>query len=125
MAFEVSGKIVAIYDTVQRSGTFRTREFAIESSEENAGRVFTNYVKFQTVQDRTAILDKVKIGEQVKVHFNLRGSKWQKDGRDNYITNLDAWRIESALAGGAPSHGGYDAAAAPQSNEIPGDDLPF
>eukprot|EP01035_Chromulina_nebulosa_P005997 gene5997-8126_t len=129
MAFDVTGKIVVIYDTVQKSGTFRTREFAIENSEENAGRVFTNYIKFQTTQDRTSILDKVKVGETVKVHFNIRGTKWAKDGKDSFFTNLDAWRIESVLPGGngggnQASNNDFDPTAV-QTSEIPGDDLPF
>ena len=101
MSFEVTGKIVAIYDTVQRTETFRTREFAIEKSEDINGRVITNYIKFQCVQDRTAILDRMKVGEEVKVQFNLKGTRWEKNGAVNYITNLDAWRIE-AFAGAAP-----------------------
>ena len=67
MAYEVSGKIAAIYDTVQRTESFRTREFVIEKSDDIGGRVVTNYIKFQCVQDKTAILDKIKIGDEVNV----------------------------------------------------------
>jgi hypothetical protein len=35
------------------------------------------------------------------VYFNIKGSKWEKDGKVNYITNLDAWRIEQILQPGA------------------------
>ena len=34
------------------------------------------------------------------MYFNIKGSKWEKDGKVNYITNLDAWRIEQVLHGG-------------------------
>jgi hypothetical protein len=33
----------------------------------------------------------------VKVLFNIKGSKWEKEGKTNYITNLDAWKIEQLL----------------------------
>ena len=125
MAFEISGKIVAIYDTIQRTETFKTREFAIETSEENAGRVFTSYAKFQTTQDRTSILDRVQIGENVKVHFNIRGTKWVKDGRENYITNLEAWRIESSFAGGNNGAGSNAPVQPPVSAGSDDSDLPF
>lgn len=95
MAYEITGKLVVKYDTVQRSGSFKTREFVIESSEENNGRVFTNYVKFQCVQDKTSMPDRFGIGDEVKVQFNIKGTRWEKDGKTNYITNLDAWRMES------------------------------
>ncbi|AYD47582.1 DUF3127 domain-containing protein [Arachidicoccus soli] len=96
MAYEVIGKLVAKYDTMQRSETFKTREFVIEKSDDIGGRIITNYIKFQCVQDKTALPDKFNIGDELKVSFNLKGSKWSKDGRENYITNLDAWRLEQA-----------------------------
>jgi hypothetical protein len=127
MAYEVNGKIAAIYDTVQRTESFRTREFVIEKAEDIGGRIITNYIKFQSVQDRTAMLDKVKLGEEVKVHFNLKGTKWVKDGRENYITNLDAWRIEPVLNTNAasPVNKGFDPNELQTSSDIAGDDLPF
>lgn len=125
MAFEISGKIVAIYDTVQRTETFKTREFAIETSEENAGRVFTSYAKFQTTQDRTSILDRVNIGDNVKVNFNIRGTKWVKDGRENYITNLEAWRIESSFAGANNGGGSTAPVQPPVASANDESDLPF
>ena len=46
MAYEAQGRIVAIYQTVQRSEKFRTREFVIEVTEELRERTITNYIKF-------------------------------------------------------------------------------
>jgi hypothetical protein len=97
MSYELTGKLVAKYDTVQRTDTFKTREFAVEKSDEINGRTILNYVKFQCVQDKTSIVDRVNIGDEIKVYFNIKGSKWEKDGKTNYITNLDAWRIEQIL----------------------------
>jgi hypothetical protein len=125
MSYEITGKLIAKYDTVQRTETFKTREFVIEKSEDIGGRVITNYVKFQSVQDKTALLDRYNIGDDVKVQFNIKGTKWNKSGVDNYITNLDAWRIEAVKLGGP------DATAEVNYNDIPPtgddgvDDLPF
>ncbi|HET9056574.1 MAG TPA: DUF3127 domain-containing protein [Chitinophagaceae bacterium] len=94
MSFEITGKLVAKYDTVQRTETFRTREFVIEKTEDIGGRVITNFVKFQCVQDRTSIIDRFSIGDDLKVLFNIKGTRWEKNGNVNYITNLDAWRVE-------------------------------
>ena len=100
MSYELTGKLVAKYDTVQRTETFKTREFAVEKTDEINGRTIVNYVKFQSVQDKTGIVDRVNIGDNIKVYFNIKGSKWEKDGKTNYITNLDAWRIEQLLQSG-------------------------
>ncbi len=127
MSFEIIGKLIAKYDTVQRTETFKTREFVIEKSEDIGGRVITNYIKFQSVQDKTALLDRYNVGDDIKVQFNIKGTKWNKSGVDNYITNLDAWRIEAVKLGGTET----TAAAEVNYNDMPPtgddgvDDLPF
>jgi hypothetical protein len=122
MSFEITGKLIAKFDTVQRSESFKTREFVIEKTDDINGRSFTNYIKFQCVQDKTSMPDKFNIGEEVKVQFNIKGSKWEKDGRTNYITNLDAWRMESVkLSANNASDTNYN--DIPPSDVV--DDLPF
>jgi hypothetical protein len=129
MGYELTGKLVAKYDTVQRTETFKLREFVVEKSDEINGRSVVNYVKFQCVQDRTAIVDRVNTGDDIKVYFNIRGSKWEKDGKTNYITNLDAWRIEQLLtnAGKPATDNEYLEPLDTFSSTAPGteDDLPF
>ena len=125
MSFEITGKLVAKYDTVQRTETFKTREFVIEKTEDINGRSISNYIKFQSVQDRTAMPDRFSIGDEVKVSFNIKGSKWTKDGKENYITNLDAWRMEHIKL----SQDNGSVQTQPSVTDIPPsdvvDDLPF
>jgi hypothetical protein len=124
MSYEITGKLIAKFDIVQRSETFKTREFVIEKSEDIGGRVITNYVKFQCVQDKTAMPDRFNTGDDVRVQFNIKGTKWVKDGRENYITNLDAWRMEAVKLGqqDAPAGSSYNDMPPPAE---PVDDLPF
>jgi len=96
MSFELTGKLVAVNDTQQVSDRFKKREFVLEISEEINGNVYTNYAKMQLVQNKCEIIDNFKIGDNVKVSFNIKGNKWERDGNVNYITNLDAWRVENA-----------------------------
>jgi hypothetical protein len=128
MGFDVTGKLIAKYETVQRSEKFRTREFVIETTEDIGGRIINNYIKFQSVQDRTSLVDRFNIGDTVKVHFNIKGSKWEKNGQINYITNLDAWRIENVNMqtqdSGSPMPSSSYSSPANSSAEMP-DDLPF
>lgn len=125
MSYEITGKLVAKFDIVQRTETFKTREFVIEKTEDINSRTITNYIKFQCVQDKTAMPDKYNLGDEVKVMFNIKGTKWTKDGKENYITNLDAWRMETMKL----STDG-DVPPATEYNDIPPatedvDDLPF
>ena len=125
MSYEITGKLVAKFNIVQRTETFKTREFVIEKSEDINGRTITNYVKFQCVQDKTAMPDRFNLGDDVKVMFNIKGTKWVKEGKENYITNLDAWRIETLKLG---AEAGNDTPPnfvpdAPPMDAV--DDLPF
>ena len=123
MAYEIVGKLVAKFDINQRTETFKVREFVIEKTEDVNGRSITNYVKFQCTQDKTAMPDRFNIGDEVKVSFNLKGTRWEKEGKVNYFTNLDAWRMESVKM--AQEQGSNDV----NYNDIPPsdvvDDLPF
>jgi hypothetical protein len=125
MSYEITGKLVAKFDIVQRTETFKTREFVIEKTDDINGRTITNYVKFQCVQDKTAMPDRFNLNDEVKVLFNIKGTKWNKDGKDNYITNLDAWRMETLKLSGEgdmPPSSNYN--DIPPASEVV-DDLPF
>ncbi len=129
MSYEISGKIIEKSATQQKTETFKTREFVIEKTDDIGGRTISNYIKFQTVQDKTELLDKFNTGDMVKVYFNIRGTKWNKDGRDLYFTNLDAWRIEnevSALQNAENNFSDKQPDFTPDNEyEEPVDDLPF
>lgn len=109
MSLEVTGKLLVKYDTQQVSDRFKKREFVLELAEEINGNVYTNYAKMQLVQNKCELLDRYNEGDNVKVSFNIKGNRWERDGKVNYITNLDAWKVESASAG-APANGGGNAA---------------
>ena len=96
MSLEVTGKLLVKYPTQQVSDKFRKREFVLELTEEINGNSYTNFAKLQLVQNKCDIIDRFNEGDMIKVSFNIKGNKWEKDGKVNYITNLDAWRIENA-----------------------------
>jgi hypothetical protein len=125
MSFEITGKLIAKYDTVQRTETFKTREFVIEKTDEIGGRAISNYIKMQCVQDRTSLPDRFAIGDEVKVSFNIKGSKWSRDGKENYITNLDAWRMEQVKIGQQQEPVDRQNDFVPDAPPMEGNDLPF
>lgn len=125
MNYELSGKLIEIFPENQVSDRFRKQEFVVEKTEQTNTSAFTDYVKFQLTQDRTSLIKPYKIGDDVKVFFNIRGNRWNSKGTVNYFTNLDAWKIEllsSAKEDASAPPAPFDAA-----DEIPGgfDDLPF
>lgn len=89
MSFEVKGKLHKIFPTEQKSASFSAREFVIELPGQ-----YTNFVKFQLTQDRCSLIEAYNEGDEINVHFDLRGREWQ----GKYFTNLNAWRIEAGAA---------------------------
>jgi hypothetical protein len=98
MAFEISGKVIDILPVNQVSDKFRKREFVIEKKEAGGSGVFIDYIKFQLVQDKCDLLNESFLNEEIKIWFNLKGNRWERDGKINYFTNLDAWKIERVSA---------------------------
>ncbi len=94
MAFEITGKIIDILPVNQVSDKFRKREFVIERKETGGSALFIDYIKFQLLQDKCDLINESFMNEEVKVTFNIKGNRWERDGRVNYFTNLDAWKIE-------------------------------
>jgi hypothetical protein len=129
MSYELTGRLLEKFDTIQRTETFKVREFVVEKTEDINGKTISNFIKFQCVQDRTNILDRINVGDDVKVYFNIRGTKWEKDGRTSYFSNLDAWRIEQILQQGKDASSGDDHLEPldtfTSSSQDTIDDLPF
>lgn len=127
MSFELTGKLIEKFDTIEVSERFKKREFVVEKEENAGGNVFTETIKFQLVQNKVDLLDPLNVGEELKVSFNIKGNKWERDGKTNYFVNLDAWRLEKAEGGGA---GAAAVDQTPWPDEAPSgesetDDLPF
>jgi len=131
MSLQITGKLIEKYPVQQVSEKFKKREFVIEISEDVNGQTYTNPAKFQCVQNRCDALDRHNIGDTVNVHFNIKGNKWERDGKVNYITNLDCWRIEAAQgSGSAAPQQQYSNKPEPPAPPLPTmpetmDDLPF
>ena len=129
MSYELIGKLIFKGESMQKTESFKLREFAVEKSEDSNGKTFVSYVKFQCVQDKVSILDNVSMGDEIKVYFNIKGNKSERDGKTSYFTNLDAWRIEQMLGtqSAAASNSGFveplDTFTADASDAM--DDLPF
>ncbi len=113
MNMEITGKLLVKYDTQVVSERFKKREFVLELVDETPNGNFTNYAKMQLVQNKTDLLDRFKEGDDVRASFNIKGSRYDKNGTTSYFTNLDVWRIEPAEAAGSggTQNAGYENAA--------------
>ena len=94
MSYTLTGKLIEIMNIQNVSETFQKREFVVETVENSSGRDFTEQIKFQLLQDKSNLIENYRINDNIKVSFNIKGRRWEKDGKVSYFTNLDAWKIE-------------------------------
>lgn len=95
MNYTLSGRLHSATATEQKTDTFRIRKFVLEVTENANGQSYTNFAEFQLVNNNCDILNNFQRGQNVTVHFNVRGQIWTNpQGVDKCITNLNAWKIE-------------------------------
>ena len=68
----------------------------LDGQKDGGAKEFTSYAKFQLNNDKVDLIDKVKVGDNVTVSFNIRGNKSEKDNKRVYYTNLECWKIEKS-----------------------------
>ena len=122
----IKGKILELKDTVQVTDTFKKREFIVEYAENPQ---YPEFVKFELVQDKCDLIDNLSVGQEIEVHFNLRGRKWtDPQGEVKYFNSLQAWRIDPVSSNVAPEGGDPGNTEEPawlSADENTDDDLPF
>jgi len=124
MAFDITGKLIVIYETKQVSERFSKREFVVEMPD---GK-YPQFISFQATGDRCSALDDYSAGDDVRVTFNLRGREWRNpQGEVKYFNSLDVWKIERTSSerrrGGSHDSGSLRGGGG--SGPPPDDDIPF
>jgi len=117
------GTVVHIGETEEFSGGFTKRILVLES-----GNEYPQQIPFEFVKARTALCDKVQIGDTAIVRFDIRG----REHNGKYYCSLNAWKLKN-LSGG--SEAPVRVAAAPPVTQPPlpttqnysneEDDIPF
>lgn len=117
----LKGRIAAIFDKEQITDTFSKREFVVETDEQ-----YPQSVKFELTQAKCDDIDNYKVGEELTVHFNIRGRKWtNKQNEDKYFVSLNAWRLEKDTAAPKAADAPFPTADAEPPADSFADDLPF
>lgn len=119
-----TGELIAIDDIITFDSGFQKREFVIKTTDDGD---YPQDIKFELVKDKCDFLDKYKAGDEVTVHFNIRGNEY----KSKYYVNLVAWRLEgngsASTSKPAPTRQAAQAAAPTatieKSEEM--DDIPF
>ena len=88
---EVQGSIKVIGEVQEISATFKKRELVVSTDEQ-----YPQTLSIEFIQDKTELLNKFEIGQNVKVGINLRGREWENPQTKEikYFNSIQGWRIE-------------------------------
>ena len=88
---EIQGSIKLIGNVQEISPTFKKRELVVTTDEQ-----YPQTISIEFVQDKTDLLNKFEIGQNVKVAINLRGREWENPQTKEikYFNSIQGWRIE-------------------------------
>lgn len=88
---ELTGRIKKIEPT-KEYGTngFKKREVVITTEDQ-----YPQHIMIEFVQDKCALLDQVKEGQNVKITFDIRGREWiNPQGEAKYFNSLNGWKVD-------------------------------
>lgn len=128
MAYTMNGTVEKIFDRQDFPSGFYKQEFVIRTQDDR----FEQQIKFECLKEKVEILDNLKEGDEVTVHFDIRGREWN----EKYFVNLAAWKLESGSGeDAAPSKPtprkekaaipAEDPAPYANTEEITDEDVPF
>ncbi len=104
------------------SDRFKKREFVLTDNSPS----YPQMISFQLTQDRCPLIENVNVGDEVTVHFQLKGREWKNpQGEIKFFNSLDVFKVESVKNSSANEN-----TAEPSFNNetlvpTPDDDLPF
>lgn len=90
---EVTGKIKVIGEVETFGTDFTKRNLVVTTNEQ-----YPQDLNLEFVKDKCSLLDKYKIGDEVKVGINLRGREWiNPEGVAKYFNSIIGWRIDKEV----------------------------
>ena len=83
--YEMIGKIKVVFEPMTFASGFTKREFVLAMEDD-----YPQDVKFTCVKERAALLDRVAVGDRVKVSFRIRSRLYN----EKYYTDLESFKID-------------------------------
>ena len=94
MSLEVTGRLIKSETVI--NGKYKQQDFVLQMDNEVQGKIYSSYACFYLSEKAMHKINDFRIGDMVKVDFNIRGIKYNKEGRDNFFNKLEAWKITKA-----------------------------
>ncbi len=91
---DITGILKVKGEAVQVSEKFKKREFVLTDNSSQ----YPQHLSIQLSQDKCSLIDSYNVGDEIKVHINLRGREWTSPKNETkYFNTIEAWRIEAGV----------------------------
>jgi hypothetical protein len=121
------GKVIKIMEAERKSEKFVKRNFIVSDTREK----YQQQLIFETQNSNCSLVDGIKVGDEVDVHFHIRGREWTSpQGVVKYFLTLVATEILKTKSSDSENKKDQEPVEVPETqNEVfvptPNDDLPF
>lgn len=89
---DITGVVKFVGQTQQVTEKFKKRDLVITYADNPD---YPEVIKFEASGDKCDKLDELKEGDNVTVHFNLRGREWvNKSNETQYFNTLSLWKFD-------------------------------
>lgn len=94
-SYDTQGTIHSIGETTEygKNG-FTKREVVLLLTSEGENPKYPQYIQFELIKDKCALLDQFQIGNEIKATFNLSGRLHNGDNGEKCYVSLQAWKME-------------------------------
>ena len=130
-SYEIQGQIHSIgTTTAYGQNGFTKREFVIKITGPEENSQYASYAALELIKDKCSLMDSFRIGDEIKVQFNISGRLWSGNGGpEKCFTSLQAWKIEALTAAtvqdGPPATEFDESRYMPDIPEDSNGDIPF
>lgn len=103
MPFDITGTIKEVFEVQTFANDFKKREFLLTTENDK----YPQNIIFGCLKDKIELLESVKPGDTVTVHFDISCREWN----DKHFVNLNAWKIDqpsSSATGESAESGSSD-----------------
>jgi len=126
MNIEIKGNVHFVGTTVEVTEKFKKREIVVHVPDERNPQ-YDDYITVQFSNAKTADLDLIRIGDEVKIQSALRGKQYadKKTGEIKYFNSVDGWKIEVTKQAEQKPEPMPEPEPVPETPDATEQDLPF
>lgn len=85
----ISGQLFRVFpEKTVGTKEFRVREFVLQTTEK-----YPQFIQMKLTQDKCALLDRFRDGEYLTAKVNIRGNRYEKDGKESFFNSIEAWQL--------------------------------